>query len=140
MAPRHETTRAFQQQRSIIGADSYGEKRLLTEILRSKRGGGVEGRLDLRSDLVKVQSRRRPSSNRRTCRQRRTITGIISVGWTRCLVIRTGMWWSVAQVGAEVMTTGERGTISIVTDGSDLRSERLCVNESFHKKSGSAGV
>ena len=79
--------------------------------------------VDLRSDIVKVAHHgSRTSSTDVFVRATRPSLAVISVGRTsifghphREVVER----WRAN--GAQVMTTGERGTISIMTDGKDLK-------------------
>ena len=110
---------------SIMLLIRYGEKTLLLTGDIEKQGEAAvlrEG-VDLKSDLVKVAHHgSRTSSTEDFVTAAHASLAIISVG-------RTSMFghphkdvverW--CKSGAEVMTTGQRGTISIVTDGRDLK-------------------
>ncbi len=110
---------------SILLLIRYGEKRLLLtgDIEKDGESAVLREGIDLSSDLVKVAHHgSRTSSIESFVNATRPSLAIISVG-------RTSMFghphkevvarWRAR--GAEVMTTGQRGTISLVTDGRFLR-------------------
>ncbi len=110
---------------SIMLLIRYGEKTLLLTGDIEKQGEAAvlrEG-VDLKSDLVKIAHHgSRTSSTEDFVAAAHPSLAIISVG-------RTSMFghphkdvverWRAS--GAEVMTTGQQGTISVVTDGRDLK-------------------
>ena len=103
----------------------YGARTLLftADIERQAEAEVLKKDVDLRSDIVKVAHHgSRTSSTDAFVRATRPTLAVISVGRTsifghphREVVER----WRAN--GAQVMTTGERGTISIMTDGKDLK-------------------
>jgi competence protein ComEC len=106
---------------SVMLLIRYGEKRLLLtgDIEKEGEAAVLSEGIDLASDLVKVAHHgSRTSSIEAFVAAARPSLAIISVG-------RTSMFghpnkdvverWRAS--GAEVMTTGQRGTISVVTDG-----------------------
>jgi len=109
---------------SIMLQVRYGDKALLLtgDIEKAAESALLKEGIDLRSEVVKVAHHgSKTSSTAAFVDATRPNLGIISVG-------RTSMFghpnkgvverWRAS--GAEVMTTGERGTISIVTDGRTL--------------------
>ncbi|MDX6383559.1 MAG: competence protein ComEC [Blastocatellia bacterium] len=110
---------------SIVLLMRYGEKRFLLtgDIEKDGESAVLRKQLDLRSDLVKVAHHgSRTSSIEGFVNATRPQLAIISVGRTsmfghphREVVDR----WRAS--GAEVMTTGQRGTISVETDGRVLK-------------------
>jgi competence protein ComEC len=109
---------------SIMLLLRYGEKSLLLtgDIEKEGESAVLNERVDLRSDIVKVAHHgSKTSSTLAFVTATRPSLAIISVGRTsmfghpnREVVER---WHSS---GAEVMTTGQRGTISITTEGRSL--------------------
>jgi competence protein ComEC len=102
-----------------------GDKALLftADIERQAEGAILNEGVDLRSDIVKVAHHgSRTSSTPAFVAALRPSLAIISVGRTSIFghphkeVVER---WRAS--GAEVMTTGQRGTISVATDGRDLK-------------------
>jgi competence protein ComEC len=109
---------------SVMLMIRYGEKRLLLtgDIEKEGEAAVLSEGIDLASDLVKVAHHgSKTSSTEAFVAATRPSLAIISVG-------RTSMFghpnkdvverWRAS--GAEVMTTGQRGTISVTTDGHDV--------------------
>jgi competence protein ComEC len=109
---------------SVVLKVRYGEKTLLLtgDIEKEGESAVLKQGIDLRSDLVKVAHHgSKTSSTQAFVAATRPSLAIISVGRTsmfghpnREVVER----WRLS--GAEVMTTGQRGTISITINGHDL--------------------
>ena len=122
--PTQDTSAPSRNNDSVMLLIRYGEKRLLLTGDIEKQGEAAvlsEG-LDLKSDLVKVAHHgSKTSSIEAFVAATHPSLAIISVG-------RTSMFghpnkevverWRAS--GAEVMTTGQRGTISIASDGRAL--------------------
>jgi competence protein ComEC len=109
---------------SIMLLVRYGEKSLLLtgDIEKQGESAVLRGRINLRSDIVKVAHHgSKTSSIEAFVAATHPSLAVISVGRTsmfghpnRDVVER----WRAT--GAEVMTTGQRGTISVMTDGHAL--------------------
>ncbi|MEA2680435.1 MAG: competence protein ComEC [Candidatus Binataceae bacterium] len=112
---------------SIMLLIRYGDKTFLMtgDIEKEGEAAVLNEGLDLRSDLVKVAHHGSKTSS---------IQGIVSAtrpGLAIISVGRTSMFghpnkdvverWRA--IGAEVMTTGQRGTISVITDGQEIKVE-----------------
>jgi competence protein ComEC len=112
---------------SIMLLIRYGDKTFLMtgDIEKEGEAAVLNEGLDLRSDLVKVAHHGSKTSS---------IQGIVSAtrpGLAIISVGRTSMFghpnkdvverWRAS--GAEVMTTGQRGTISVITDGQGIKVE-----------------
>ena len=119
--PTQDESAPSQNNDSIVLVIRYGEKTLLLtgDIEKQGEAAVLRERIDLKSDLVKVAHHgSKTSSIEPFVAATRPSLAIISVG-------RTSMFghpnkdvverWGAG--GAEVMTTGQRGTISVVTDG-----------------------
>ncbi len=112
---------------SIMLLIRYGDKTFLMtgDIEKEGEAAVLNEGLDLRTDLVKVAHHgSKTSSIQGIVSATRPALAIISVG-------RTSMFghpnkdvverWRA--IGAEVMTTGQRGTISVITDGHGIKVE-----------------
>ena len=119
--PSPDENAASRNNDSIMMLLRYGDKTFLMtgDIEKEGEAAVLSEGLDLRSDLVKVAHHgSKTSSTSGIVSATRPALAIISVG-------RTSMFghpnkdvverWRAS--GAEVMTTGQRGTISVVTDG-----------------------
>jgi competence protein ComEC len=104
---------------------NFGEKRILFtgDVEKEAELAMLSEGLDLRSDMVKVAHHgSKTSSVEQFVEATRPGVAIISVGRSSIFghpnkdVVER---WRAG--GAQVMTTGEKGTISVVTDGRDLR-------------------
>ena len=130
----------------------FGDKALLftADIEKPAEVAVLKEGVDLRSDIVKVAHHgSKTSSTPAFVAATHPSFAIISVGRTSIFghphkeVVER---WRAS--GAEVMTTGQRGTISVATDGKNLKvSTFVVVNETAvaqvkgnHRKSGSEGV
>ena len=112
---------------SLVLRLRYGQRTLLltSDIERRAEAALVTEPDDLRSDLVKVAHHgSRTSSTDAFVKATRPSYAVISVGLDspfghphKAVLER----WSAS--GAEVLTTGQRGTITVSTDGSDLKLE-----------------
>lgn len=103
----------------------YGEKTLLfaADIEKPTEASLLRSRVDLHADLLKVAHHgSRTSSTEPFVNASCPAIAVVSVGRTSIFghphkeVIER---WRLS--GAQVMTTGEKGTISVVTDGKDLK-------------------
>jgi competence protein ComEC len=114
---------------SIVLHLQFGERVLLLtgDIEMAGENGMLQAGEDLRADVVKVAHHgSRTSSTARVIAAADPRFAIISVGQTsifghpnRDVVER----WKAS--GAEVLTTGESGTITATTDGQDLELEKF---------------
>lgn len=112
---------------SIVLRVSFGEKTVLLtgDIEKEAEAALLRAGVNLRSDVVKVPHHgSRTSSTQGFVNATRPALAIISVGRTSIfghphkeIVER----WRA--IGSEVLTTGQRGTITVSTDGHDLRLE-----------------
>ena len=123
--PVHAANLPSRNNDSIVLRIRFGERSFLftADIEKETEAGLVKTGIDLHTDVLKVAHHgSKTSSTEQFVAAARPTIAIISVG-------RHSMFghphkevverWRAA--GAEVLTTGEKGTISIVTDGSDLR-------------------
>ncbi len=110
---------------SIVLRTRFGQKRFLFtgDVEKEAEAALVNAAVDLRTDIVKVAHHgSRTSSTAPFVNNTRAPLAIISVGRTSIFghpnkeVVER---WRAS--GAQVMTTGEKGTISVVTDGRDWK-------------------
>lgn len=110
---------------SVVLRLRFGEKSLLftADIEKEAEAALVKAGVDLRSDVVKVAHHgSKTSSTEHFVGATHPALAVISVGRTSIFghpnkeVVER---WRAT--GAQVMTTGERGTISVVTDGRELK-------------------
>ena len=109
---------------SVVLRFNFGEKRILFtgDVEKEAELAMLSEGLDLRSDMVKVAHHgSKTSSVEQLVEATRPEIAIISVGRSSIFghpnkdVVER---WRAG--GAQVMTTGEKGTISVVTDGREL--------------------
>jgi competence protein ComEC len=121
---------------SIVLRLRYGEQTLLfaADIEKPAETAVLNAGYDLRADILKVAHHgSRTSSTERFVAATRPMLAIISVGRTSIfghphkeVVDR----WRAS--GTRVMTTGEKGTISVVTDGKEISVKSYLPSELFH--------
>ena len=123
-SPSSDSNAPSRNNDSIVLRVTYGDQTMLFsgDVEKEAELAMVARRLDLRSDILKVAHHgSRTSSVEPFVAATRPSTAIISVGRTSIFghpnkdVVER---WRTS--GAQVMTTGEKGTISVVTDGRAL--------------------
>ena len=123
---------AYRNNDALVLRVRFGERAVLftADIEKEAETGILRSSLDIHSDIVKVAHHgSRTSSIQPFIDATHPSVAIISVGRTSIFghphkeVVER---WRAS--GAQVMTTGEKGTISVVTDGRDLQISAFVVN------------